>query len=64
MPVEFQVDACQAGVYIWNRIRLGPTVNNHLISPYEAFTGKVPAVDYIRVWGCKVHSYMERELIP
>ena len=64
MPSEFWVDACQAGVYIRNRIGSGPTVNDHLISPHEAFTGKVPSVDHIRVWGCKVHSYMERESIP
>jgi len=64
MPPEFWVDACQAGVYIRNRIGSGPTVNDHPISPYEAFTGKVPDVDHIRVWGCKVHSYMERESIP
>ena len=64
MPPEFWVDACQAGVYTRNRVGSGPTVNDHLISPYEAFTGKVPSVDHIRVWGCKVHSYMERESIP
>lgn len=64
MPPEFWVDACQAGIYVRNRIGNGPVVNDHMISPYEAFTGRVPNVDHIRVWGCKVHSYMERESIP
>jgi hypothetical protein len=64
LPAEFWVEACQAGIYIRNRTSNGPVINDHLVSPYEAFTGRVPNIDHIRVWGCKVHSYMERESIP
>ena len=64
LPAEFWVEACQAGIYIRNRTSNGPVINNHLVSPYEAFTGRTPNIDHIRVWGCKVHSYMERESIP
>lgn len=64
LPPDFWEEACQAGCYIRNRISNGPEVNGHMVSPYEALTSKVPNVDHVRVWGCKVHSYMDRESIP
>ena len=49
MPPEFWADACQARIYVRNRISNGPIVNGHMISPYEAFTGRVPSIDHVRV---------------
>jgi hypothetical protein len=63
MPNEFWPEALQASVYVTNRTS-GPSIDDHIVTPEEAYTGKRPSVDHIRVWGCKCIAYMNPKSLP
>jgi hypothetical protein len=56
-------EACMTAIYVFNRI---PTAKNNWKSAYEIFTGRTPALDHLRVWGCMVtvHQYDNIKMRP
>lgn len=64
LPNEFWPEAAQADVYLRNRTAIGPEVDGRAMSPEEAYTGKIPSIDHVRTWGCKVYSYMSPQSLP
>ena len=64
MPNEFWPEALQAAIYVLDRTAIGPRIDDHVISPEEAFTGLRPSIDHIRVWGYKCYSYMNPKSLP
>jgi hypothetical protein len=64
LPIEFWDEAVEADTYMRNRTDTGPTIDGKRISPEEAFTGKMPSIDHIRVWGSKCYSYIHPKTIP
>lgn len=49
LPIEFWDEAVEADTYMRNRTNTGPTIDGKKVSPKEAFTGKTPSINYIRV---------------
>jgi hypothetical protein len=64
LPIEFWDEAVEADTYMRNRTNTGPTIDGKQVSPEEAFTGKTPSIDHIRVWGSKCYSYIHPKTIP
>jgi len=64
LPIEFWDEAVEADTYMRNRTSTGPTIDGKRVSPEEAFTGKTPSIDHIRVWGSKCYSYIHPKTIP
>ncbi|CCE33421.1 related to retrotransposon HobS hobase [Claviceps purpurea 20.1] len=64
LPLEFWDEAVEADAYLRNRTQVGPTIKDRQVSPEEAFTGEVPSIDHIRVWGSKCYTYVNLETIP
>lgn len=64
LPIEFWDEAVEADTYMRNRTSTGPTIDGKQVSPEEAFTGKTPSIDHIRVWGSKCYSYIHPKTIP
>jgi hypothetical protein len=64
LPNEFWPDAVRADVYLRNRTATGPEIDGKVVSPVEAYTGQKPSVDHIRVWGCKVYTYLNPKSLP
>jgi hypothetical protein len=64
LPMEFWDEAAEADVYLRNRTNTGPTIDDRQVSPEEAFTGTIPSIDYIRVWGSKCYSHINPKTIP
>ena len=62
LPNEFWPEAAKAGVYL--RSRTSIKLDGWLTTPEEAFTGQKPSVDHLRVWGCKVYTYMNPKSLP
>ena len=56
LPIEFWDEAVEADAYVRNRTATGPIIDGNQVSPEEAFTGKKPSIDHIRVWGSKCYS--------
>jgi hypothetical protein len=50
--LEFWDEATATGAYIRNRIMNGLAAGDQIFSPYEAFYGEIPAIDYFRTFGC------------
>jgi hypothetical protein len=49
LPIEFWDKAVEADTYMRNRTDTGPTIDRKQVSPKEAFTGKTPSINHIRV---------------
>jgi hypothetical protein len=49
LPIEFWDEAVEADTYMRNHTNTGPTIDGKQVSPEEAFTGKTPSIDHIRV---------------
>jgi len=64
LPNEFWVEAAETDVYIRNLVSNGPEIDGVKVSPEEAFTGTKPSIDHIKVWGCKVISYLNPKSLP
>ncbi|KAI0994162.1 hypothetical protein K3495_g14020, partial [Podosphaera aphanis] len=64
LPLEFWDEAVEADTYMRNRLQTGPIVDGRQVSPEQAFTGKIPDIDHIRIWGSKCYSYLHPKTIP
>ncbi|KAF7567667.1 hypothetical protein PtrM4_142580 [Pyrenophora tritici-repentis] len=64
LPIEFWDEAVEADAYLRNRTSTGPTIDEKQVSPEEAFTGRTPSIDHIRVWGSRCYSYINPKTIP
>ena len=64
LPLEFWDEAVETEAYIRNRTATGPSISNCVTSPQEAWSGKIPSIDHIRVWGSKCYSYINPKTIP
>jgi hypothetical protein len=64
LPNEFWPEAVESDVYLRNRTATGPEFDGQVVSPIEAYTGQQPSIDHIRVWGCKVYTYMNPKSLP
>ena len=49
LPLEFWDEAVEADAYVRNRLPTGPRIEGKRTSPEQAYTGKLPRADYIRV---------------
>ncbi|KAI0992587.1 hypothetical protein K3495_g15598 [Podosphaera aphanis] len=64
LPLEFWDEAVEADTHLRNRLQNGPIVDGKQISPEQTFTGLIPDVDHIRIWGSKCYSYLHPKTIP
>jgi hypothetical protein len=58
LPLEFWDEAVEADSYIRNLQPRGPTINGKITCPSQAYTGKEPNIENIRVWGSKAYAYV------
>ena len=61
--LEFQDKVAEYDAYIWNLTNTRPIINGSVISPYEAYTRITPLIDYIKVQGYKVYTYINLKTI-
>lgn len=61
---DFWVEAAETDAYLRNRTATGPLIDGKPTTPKEAFTGQKPSIDHVRVWGCKVYSYVDPKSLP
>lgn len=61
MPIVFWPEALDTHTYLSNVLANGPEVEGFRLSPVEAWTGRKPAIDHLRVWGCQAIVYVPRE---
>lgn len=59
LPVKLWAEAVNTACYILNRI---PTTSNKGITPYEAWTGKKPRLDHIRIFGSDAFMHIPKQL--
>jgi hypothetical protein len=67
LPLQFWCYAAETICYYRNRIEIPYELSkilNKEISPEELWTGKQPEVNHMRVWGCKVISYVDPDSLP
>ena len=64
LPNEFWPEAVSTSAYLRSRTASGPEVDGVTISPEEAYSGEKPSCDHIKVWGCKVYSYLNPKSLP
>jgi hypothetical protein len=55
---EFWPEAIEADVYLRNRTAIGPEFDGQVVLLTKAYIGQQLSIDHIRVWGCKVYTYM------
>lgn len=53
MPIGFWPEALDTHTYLSNVLANGPEVEGFRLSPVEAWTGRKPAIDHLRVWGTR-----------
>lgn len=63
LPDVLWDEAVKAHMYVRNRAQ-APRGATHGMTPEEAWSGKRPTIDHLRVWGCKVHSYVDSKSVP
>lgn len=64
LPMQFWDEAAMADAYLRNRIASGPIIDEKPTSPEQVYTGKLPSIDHVRVWGCKCISYVNPNSHP
>ncbi|KAI0991074.1 hypothetical protein K3495_g17113, partial [Podosphaera aphanis] len=64
LPIEFWDEAVEADAYIRNRTPIGPTEDGKILCPEWAFSGEIPSIDHIRVWGSKAYTYVDPKTLP
>ena len=64
LPNKFQVKAAETDVYIRNLRLNGLEVDSIKISLEEAFTRTKLLINYLRVQGCKVVSFLNPKSLP
>ena len=58
LPLRFWAEALATAVYLRNR---SPTKSVSDLTPYEAWSGRKPAVNHLKVFGCVVYAYIFKE---
>lgn len=61
--IEFWDEAGEYDAILCNITDTGPVIDGKTVSPYEAYTGKIPDVKPIRVWGSKCYQFIHRKTI-
>ena len=64
LPIEFWDEAARTNAYLRNRTPRGPEIDGLPTSPEQAWNGKKPSIDHLRVWGCKCYSYVDSKSHP
>ena len=64
LPLEFWDEAASTDAYIRNRTASGPILEGEVLTPEEAFSGKRPDINHLRVWGSKCFSYINPKSLP
>ena len=64
LPLEFWDEAATASAYVRNRIMNGPSVEDRIFSPYEAFYGHMPSINHLRKFGCQAVGYVDPKSLP
>ena len=64
LPIEFWDEAALANAYLRNRTARGPVIDGRITCPEEAYTGNIPSIDHIRVWGCVCYAYVSPDSLP
>ena len=58
LPPSFWGEALAAYVHIWNR---SPTHSLDNMTPFQAWYGKKPSVQHLRVWGCTAYVHVQKD---
>ena len=58
LPQRFWAEALATAVYLRNR---SPTKAVSGLTPYEAWTGRKPAVNHLKVFGCVTYAHIPKE---
>lgn len=64
LPIEFWDEAAMTDAYLRNLTPVGPIIDGKPTSPEQVYTGKLPSIDHIRVWGCKCVAYVNPDSHP
>lgn len=64
LPIEFWDEAAMTDAYLRNRIATGPIVDGKSTSPEQVYTGKLPSISHVRVFGCKCIAYVNPDSHP
>jgi len=68
LPIELWHKAAEADAYLRNRTACGPyrtrDDRKERITPEEAYTGVVPNINHIRVWGSVCYTYVHPKSLP
>lgn len=54
LPVQFWAHAVKTACYLRNRTPIGPKG----MTPEEAYSGKKPQINHLRVWGCLAYAHL------
>jgi hypothetical protein len=64
LPIEFWDEAVMADSYVRNRTYNKLKIEGVRVCPEGAFTGVIPSIDHIRVWGSKCYYYENKKSTP
>ncbi|KAI1003944.1 hypothetical protein K3495_g4263 [Podosphaera aphanis] len=64
LPIEFWDEAMEADAYIRNRTPIGLIEDEKIKCPGWTFSGEIPSIDHIRVWGSKAYTYVDPKTLP
>ena len=64
LPIKFWDKAAKTSAYLKNHTPAGPIIDDKPTSPEQIYTGKLPTIDHIRVWGCKCIAYINPDSHP
>ena len=58
LPQKFWAEALSTAVYLVNR---SPTTTLEDMTPYEAWTGRKPSVNHLKVFGCSAYMHIPKD---
>jgi hypothetical protein len=58
LPLEFWDWAAEHSTYLWNIMPHGPVVDSTRLTPRGAYSGKVPDVDHVKLFGCVCYLFI------
>ena len=61
LPTRYWQFAMATATHITNRL---PTKANHHQSPYQLWTGKIPDISHLRVFGCRAYAHIPDQSDP
>ena len=59
LPLDFWDEAVEHDAYIRNRLPVGPMVAGKLTCPEFAYSGEMPSIEKLRVWGSRCFAYVD-----